>query len=128
MMLPDAIDHDAGGEMLRRAQYPLGQFQSAAAGVFRNRLSAKNRWEVPLYDFAAIFRIAANLQLRVVRLTLGDSVDRHDIERLAATSFRPWRTASGPSSGRSPSCFFRSRDAGNAYFRKCRRGRNNRSG
>ena len=60
MMLPDPVDHDAGGQRIVGARQPVGQLQPAAAlgdplGVFPRQ----NAWEPTRHGFTKSLGVAA---------------------------------------------------------------------
>ena len=91
MMLPNPVHHHSGRQRIRSAGQPIGQLQPTAAGrIGRNSLAAQNLQTAPRLFGPLSGRLAAQMDRRILRLSLGDRVGQFQ-RRSAPTIARDWR-------------------------------------
>src|SRR5262245_18266154 len=80
VMLPDAVDHDAGGQRVGRTSQPLGKFQSSASlAVPRQFLATEDLPDPARNFFAELMGFTAFLQAGICGLAIGYGVGSFNV-------------------------------------------------
>src|SRR5690349_18649809 len=79
MMLPDAVDDDAGGEGISGRREPFREFEAATACfTLGQELATEDLEEMPWHFGLQLPRFASALDTRISRLAFGDRKSRFD--------------------------------------------------
>ena len=92
VVLPDPVDHDPGGQGVRRVDQPAGQLQPAALlgrDALGQPLAAEDLEEAPGDHLAGAGGVALPEEWRVVRRSLGDGVGLLDRGRVGVEFLQP---------------------------------------